>query len=160
VDAIAALRSAKRILIVCHGNIIRSAFAARVVAQALGDGSRVLIASGGLAAVPGRPPHPKAVLTANARRVDLSQHTAARVGPGDVAGADVIFVMDLAQLDVMRTRFPEARDKTFLLTCLAPGTPLEVRDPVDGGESRFRVCFDHITRAVGPIVRVLSEAAR
>jgi L-malate glycosyltransferase len=158
-DLTAALRSARRILIVCHGNIIRSAFAARLVAQALGDGSRVAIASGGLAAVPGRPPHPIAVLTANARRVDLSQHTASRVGSEDVAGADVIFVMDLRQLGVMRTRFPEARARTFLLTGLAPDTPLEVRDPVDGDESRFRVCFDHITRAVRPIVRVLSEAA-
>jgi protein-tyrosine-phosphatase len=99
------------------------------------------------------------VITANARRVDLSEHAAARVGPEDVAAADVIFVMDLHQLAVMRTRFPEARAKTFLLTCLAPETPLEVRDPVDGDESRFRVCFDHITRAVTPIVRVLSEAA-
>ena len=159
-DLTAALRSARSILIVCHGNIIRSAFAARLVAQALGDGSRVSISSGGLAAVPGRPPHPTAVLTANARRVDLSQHAAARVGPEGVARADVVFVMDLSQLAVMRTRFPEARAKTFLLTCLAPGTPLEVRDPVNGDESRFRVCFDHIDRAVSPIVRVLSEAAR
>ena len=160
VAAMAALRSARRILIVCHGNIIRSAFAARLVAEALGDGRRISIASRGLAAVPGRPPHPTAVLTANARRVDLSRHAAARVGLEDVTSADVIFVMDLPQLAVMQTRFPEAAAKTFLLTCLAPGTPLEVRDPVDGDESRFRVCFDHITRAVGPIVRVLSEVSR
>src|SRR5204862_6882488 len=101
VDAMTALRAARSILIVCHGNIIRSAFAARLVAQALGEGSRVSIASGGLAAVPGRPPHPTAVLTAPARRVALSQHTAARIGAQDVAAADVIFVMDLAQLAVM-----------------------------------------------------------
>ena len=159
-DLTAALRSAKSILILCHGNIIRSAFAARLVAQALGDGTRVSISSAGLAAVPGRPPHPTAVLTANTRRVDLSQHTASRVGLADVANADVIFVMDLPQLAEMRTRFPEARAKTFLLTCLAPGTPLEIQDPVNGDESRFQACFDHIFRAVGPIVRVLSEAAR
>src|SRR5438128_1064095 len=32
-----AVKSAKNILIVCHGNIIRSAFAARLVAQTVGD---------------------------------------------------------------------------------------------------------------------------
>jgi glycosyltransferase involved in cell wall biosynthesis/protein-tyrosine-phosphatase len=152
----AALTSAKSVLIVCHGNIIRSVFAARLLAQALGDAGRVSIASAGLGAVPGRPPHPTAVLTATARRVDLSQHSAARVEAESVAKADVIFVMDLPQLALMRARFPEARHRTFLLTCLASDTPLEVPDPVDGDEARFRACFDHIARAVGPIVRVLS----
>src|SRR5207237_8584420 len=128
-DLTAALRSAKSILILCHGNIIRSAFAARLVAQALGDGTRVSISSAGLAAVPGRPPHPTAVLTANTRRVDLSQHTASRVGPEDIASADVIFVMELPQLTVMRTRFPGARAQALLLTCLPRTSPRELRAP-------------------------------
>ena len=154
-----ALKSAQSVLIVCHGNIIRSAFAARLLAQALGHGSPVSVSSGGLAALPGRPPHPTAVLTANALRVDLSQHAAARVGPESVAAADVIFVMDVQQLATMRARFPDARAKTFLLTALAPGTPLEIRDPVNGDESRFQACFEHIVRAVQPIVRTLSDRA-
>jgi protein-tyrosine-phosphatase len=152
-----ALASAKKVLIVCHGNIIRSAFAARLVAQGLGEGSRVSISSAGLAAIPGRPPHPTAVMTARALDVDLGQHTAARLEREHVAAADVILVMDLAQLAVVRARFPEARGKTFLLTSLAPSTPLEVRDPINGDESWFQACFDHITRAVGPIVHTLSS---
>ena len=151
------LNSAKRILIVCHGNIIRSPFAAGLVAQAVGDHGPVSIASAGLEAVPGKQPHPTAVLTATALRVDLSRHTAALVEPATVANADVIFVMEIPQLVAMRKRFPNARARTFLLTCLAPEVPLEIPDPVDGDGSVFQICFDHISRAVRPIVRILSD---
>lgn len=144
---------------VCHGNIIRSPFAARLVAQALGDHGRVSISSAGLAAISGKPPHPTAVLTATTHRVDLRNHTASPVRAETVARHDVIFVMDVPQLMVMRKRFPEARAKTFLLTCLASDAPLEIRDPVDGDELRFQVCFDHISRAVHPLVRTLCHTA-
>jgi protein-tyrosine phosphatase len=154
------LRTAKTILIVCLGNIIRSPFAASVIAQALGEQAPVSIASAGLEATPGRSPHPTALLIAAARRVDLSAHAASPVDLGMVSKSDVIFVMDIPQLAVMRRRFPEARAKTFLLSCLAPETPLEIRDPFDGDESVFQACFDHISRAVRPVVRLLSDTAQ
>ena len=154
-----ALKAGKNILVVCHGNIIRSPFAANLIAQALGEQAPVSIASAGLEAMPGRPPHPTALATAAARRVDLSSHAASRLEPALVAKSDVIFVMEIPQLLALRRRFPEARAKTFLLSCLAPETPLEIRDPVDGNESVFEACFDHITRAVRPVIGVLSHSA-
>jgi glycosyltransferase involved in cell wall biosynthesis/protein-tyrosine-phosphatase len=155
----AALRSARGILMVCHGNIIRSPFAAALVAQALGDRRTVRVASGGLGAVAGKPPHPTALQLATTRSVDLSRHAASPIAAETVAESDVIFVMDIPQLVAMRRRFPEARSRTFLLTCLAADAPLEIRDPVDGDESRFQACFDHISRAVRPIAGMLSGTA-
>jgi glycosyltransferase involved in cell wall biosynthesis/protein-tyrosine-phosphatase len=152
----ALLQSARRILIVCHGNIIRSPFAARLIAQAIGDRRSLSIVSAGLEAEAGRPPHPTAVLTAAPLRVDLSDHTASRVAPEAVASADAIFVMDVPQLIAMRRRFPSACDKTFLLTSLAVDGALDVRDPVDGDASVFQDCYEHIVRAVRPIVHVLA----
>ena len=152
----AALRSAQRILIVCHGNVIRSPFAARMVAQAMPPNSRVSVSSAGLAVVPGKPPHPTALEIATALSVDLSSHAASPLSAEAVAASDAIFVMEADHLVTMRKRFPEARAKTFLLTCLATNTPLEIRDPFAGDESEFRACFEHISRAVQPIVRVLS----
>ena len=151
----AALRAAQRILIVCQGNIIRSPFAARLVAQALHSQGRVSVMSAGLSAVAGRPPHPTAAEIALTRSVDLSGHAASPLGAELVQSADVIFVMDLRQLLAMHERFPEARRRTFLLTSLAFDTPLEIADPVDGDASRFQVCFDHISTAVRPIVNTL-----
>jgi protein-tyrosine-phosphatase len=155
----ARLRSARRILVVCHGNIIRSPFAARLLARTIGDRQSLSIVSAGLEAEAGRPPHPIAVLTAAPLHVDLSDHTASRVAPDTVASADAIFVMDIPQLVSMRRRFPAARDKTFLLACLAPDAALDVRDPVDGDASVFQDCYEHIAQAVRPIVSVLAGAA-
>jgi L-malate glycosyltransferase len=159
-DVLARLQAARRILVVCHGNIIRSPFAARLIAQAIGDRRSLSIMSAGLEAEAGRPPHPTAVLTAAPLRVDLSDHTASRVAPETVASADAIFVMDVPQLGVMRRRFPAAREKTFLLTCLAADAALDVHDPVDGDALVFRDCYEHIVRAVRPIVHVLAGAVQ
>ena len=154
----AALRSARRILIVCQGNIIRSPFAARLVADALRDRGRPSVLSAGLAAVPGRPPHPTAALIATTQRVDLSTHAASALAADVVASSDIIFVMDVAQLVALHERFPAARGRAFLLTSLAADAPLEITDPVDGDEARFRSCFEHIARAVRPIVQTLCSA--
>ena len=153
-----ALKAGKHILVVCHGNIIRSPFAAFLLEQSLGERPRVSIASAGLEAMPGRPPHPTALRKAAERRIDLSSHAASRLERDLVARSDVIFVMDIPQLLVARQRFPEARAKIFLLTSLAPETPLEIRDPVDGDETVFQACFDHITRAVRPLAGVLAQS--
>jgi protein-tyrosine-phosphatase len=119
----------------------------------------VSVVSAGLHAVPGNPAHPRALLTATARSVDLSRHLASPIVPDRVAASDVIFVMDIPQVVAMRKRFPDARRKTCLLTCLAPEVPLEIVDPVNGDEAAFQVCYDHIARAVRPIVHTLSTTA-
>jgi protein-tyrosine-phosphatase len=154
-DLTAALRAAQRILIVCHGNIIRSPFAARLIAQTLRSRARVSIASAGLEAVPGKPPHSTALEVATSRGVDLTGHTASPLTAEIVAASDAIFVMEADHLITMRKRFPAARAKTFLLTCLAADTPLEIQDPFAGDEPQFRACFDHISRAVDSIVLAL-----
>ena len=154
-----ALKAGHQILVVCHGNIIRSAFAAFLLEHSLGQQPRVSIVSAGLAALPGRPAHPTALRKAAERGIDLRSHAASRIERHVVARSDVIFVMDIAQLLDLRRRFPEARAKTFLLTSLAPDTPMEIRDPVNGDESVFHACFDHITRAVRPLAGVLTQSS-
>jgi protein-tyrosine-phosphatase len=57
----------------------------------------------------------------------------------------------LIQLVALRERFPEARPKIHLLTSLAPSTPMEIADPINGDDRAFEVCFDHITQAVDAI---------
>jgi len=154
-----ALHSAQTVLVVCQGNIIRSPFAARLVAHAATGERRLSVRSGGLGAVAGKPSHPSAVLTATKQRIDLTDHHAAPLDEQIVRTSDVIFVMEVRHLLEMRRRFPDAAAKTFLLTCLAAETPLEIQDPYNGDLSRFEACFDHITRAVHPIARTLSNSA-
>ena len=151
----ALLGSATRLLILCQGNIIRSPFAASLVAQAVSANRRIQVDSAGVAATAGRPPHPVALELATLRAVDISSHAASPVSAERVASSDAIFAMDVPQLVWMRRNFPEARSKTFLLTCLAPDIELEIRDPYAGDRSQFQACFDHICCAVQPLVSVL-----
>jgi protein-tyrosine-phosphatase len=155
-----ALRDARRVLIVCHGNIIRSAFAARLMQQKLDSIGGVRFASAGVEATPGRPPHPIALRIAARHRVDLSRHAASRVTADEMRASDVVFAVDVPQFVALRRRFPEARDKIFLLTSLAPRTPLEIADPIFGDDHAFEACFAHITQAVDPIGRVIAEPPR
>ena len=81
----ARARSARSVLIVCHGNIIRSPFAARLVQQAVSGRRSLAVASAGLEAVPGQPAHPMAVQMASARQIDLAGHASSRITPELVA---------------------------------------------------------------------------
>jgi len=155
---VATLARARRILVVCHGNIIRSPLAARLIERLVADNSRALtVASAGLGAEPGRPSHTLAVEAAAPLRIDLRDHAAKRLTAEDVASADAIFVMDVEQRLRLRRRHPDAAAKTFLLASLAADTPLEVRDPVDGDAGVFNTCYQHISLAVQPLARALVE---
>ena len=151
----AAIRSARSVLIVCHGNIIRSPFAERLLRRALESRSRPTISSAGLYAIAGNPPHQHALSTAMSRAIDMDGHTASLLSRERVAASDLILVMDVWQLVELVRRFPEARQKTFPFTCLAPNVPLEVEDPINGDRAIFEACFDHIARAAAPIVRAI-----
>jgi protein-tyrosine-phosphatase len=153
------LLEAKQILIVCHGNIIRSPFATRLLVQAAGAGGRVSVRSGGLAARPGTRPPASALLAAARFEVSLGDHVSSAVTPEAVATSDVIFVMDVAQLVALRRRFPASRGKTFLLSSLAPRSERGVRDPVGGDESAFHACYAHISECVRPIARLIAVSA-
>lgn len=155
-----ALGSTRSVLIVCHGNVIRSPFAAGLMARAVADRQpTVTVASAGLEARPGRPAHPTAVDAAAERGIDLRHHAAAPVTAEAVRKADVILVMEVPHAIALGRRHPAARAKTFLITCLAPEAPMEIADPYDGDAPRFRACFDAIAEAVPALVCSLGEAA-
>jgi protein-tyrosine-phosphatase len=158
-DLLRALRNASSILVVCHGNVIRSPFAAELLRGLMGPLGMVTIRSAGVEAQPGRAPHAIAVRVAATMDVDLNRHSAALLTQELVATTDVIFAADILQLVTIRRRFPDARAKTFLLACLSRSVPLEIRDPIDGDEPVFAACYRHILGAVLPIARVLSGRA-
>jgi protein-tyrosine-phosphatase len=154
---ISLLRSATTILIVCHGNIIRSPFAARRMAQMLAVRRRLAVISAGLEATPGRPAEVEAIVAASRLGVDLRDHAAAAVTAGMVARADVIFGMDVLHLVAMRHRFPSAHGRTFLLAALCRHVPLEIRDPFGGDAATIHDCYLQISRAVTATVTIISQ---
>ena len=115
------------------------------------------IRSAGIAADVGGPAHPNAISKAKELTLDLSRHVSAALSEEMVNTADGIFVMQLTHSAFMRRRFRGARSKIFLLSSLAPETPLEVADPFAKDEAAFAACFEHIASALRPMTQVVGN---
>jgi low molecular weight protein-tyrosine phosphatase len=150
------LRGARDVLILCQGNVIRSVFAAHLMSAALEGRRPVSIRSAGLETVPGWPAHPYVRARCEALQIDLGGHASKAVTAAMVEAADLVLVMEVSQLAVVWRRFPGARRKTFLLSGLAPDVPLEIRDPAGKDEAALEACLDHITRALKPVIELIT----
>ena len=156
-EVVRRLQSARTILVLCQGNVSRSVFAANLLATAARDDATLSIRSAGLATQPGWRAHPRVIDHCRALNIDIRGHRSVAVTPALIRSADVIFVMEVAQLVVMTRRFLGARHKTFLLTSLAPDVPMDIEDPAGKPDADVDACVDHVARAVTPLTRVLAR---
>ena len=131
-----ALRRARTVSFICHGNIIRSPFAAAAFARLVRErGLRIDVISAGVAARAGEPADPRAAASAAELGAPLDAHRATPLDLGHVHQADVLVVMDRLNLARILARYPESRGRVFLLAgCHAGGrtTLDEIHDPVAG----------------------------
>lgn len=151
------------VLVVCHGNICRSPYAAALLQRGLGPvvGTRVRVTSAGFV-LPGRRCPELAVEVAAARGLDLSGHRSQVLTPPEVAAADLILVMDTTQRWGVRALFGRSSDDVVLLGDLDP-KPIEtreIRDPFDQTKEVFELSYSRIERCVGELVRAISIAAQ
>lgn len=152
------LRCAERILVICHGNFIRSPFAALLLAQSVRHAKSISVHSAGFNPVPGGSAHPKTIAKAKSLGFDLSGHTAVPLTQAMVDRADLIFLMEIEHLFRMRTRFWPVRGNVFLLGCLAADVPLEISDPVGKDDAVYEACFEQIIKTVMSVPRYLSAS--
>lgn len=151
------LRGARSVLILCQGNVIRSVFSAHLLSAALKGRRAVSIRSAGLETVAGWRAHPWVIARCEDLNIDLRGHSSVAVTETMVKTADVVLVMEVSQLVVVGRRFPGARRKTFLLSCLAPEVPMEIRDPAGKDEAKLDACLDHIARALKPVIEIIID---
>ena len=138
-----AFDSPPRVLYVCHGNILRSAFA-MAVDREVGGTAR----SAGLHAIEGHSADETGQRIAAAMGIDLSRHRATPVSEELVSWADLIVAMDRSNQAELHVRFPHARPRVRLLGMLRPGGPLEVPDPYGIGEDAVRAAFELVRGGV------------
>jgi protein-tyrosine-phosphatase/predicted ATP-grasp superfamily ATP-dependent carboligase len=141
----------RSVVFVCHGNIMRSAFAAALLRQELGGGDAVRVVSAGMRAKAGRPADPRAVAAAAELGVSLGDHRAQPMSATLVRESDLIVVMDALNESELLAAFPEARGKVLLAGELA-GSPdrsaLEIADPYTGTGDDVRGCFRRVAEHV------------
>jgi len=143
------------ILVVCHGNICRSPFAASLLARHLAPAG-VRVESAGFTG-PNRPCPPEALTVAARRGVDLSAHRSRLLTADAAHAADLVVVMDPAQGRRVCDRFGRLPRDIVTLGDLDPQTIATrvIRDPVNQKVEVFEESYDRIERCVAQLVRAL-----
>jgi protein-tyrosine phosphatase len=143
------------VLVVCHGNICRSPFAAALLRRALG-GSGVRVNSAGFMG-PGRPSPAEAVAAAARSGVDLSAHRSQLLTVDSARAADLIVVMDSAQRREICDRFGRREPDVLVLGDLDPQAidGRTIRDPVNQPLAVFEESYARIERCVRELERAI-----
>jgi protein-tyrosine phosphatase len=149
-------RMPRGVLFVCHGNICRSPYAEGVFRARVGAvaDSVIRIRSAGFIG-PDRPSPRFAIEEAAARGVDLRSHRSMLLSAGEVRQAEIVVVMEAAQAEALRERYPTA-GTILVLGDLDPRSDggRTIIDPVDQPRVMFAASYDRIDRCVA----VLAEA--
>ena len=153
---------AAAIVVICHGNILRSAYAEallkRPAVSACLPGLRV--SSAGIHALPGKSADPRGVRVAREHGLDLSGHRATQLDAKVVAAADLLVVMDYLNEAEVVSRYPEASSKVVLLGSFDAGFPVNpvIPDPFSGDLEAVRSSYGRVAAGIEGLVRTLSTA--
>jgi protein-tyrosine-phosphatase len=131
-------------LILCYGNINRSAFAA-ALARARG---RESARSAGFYPLQDRAAPDATVAAAAAYGVELAVHRSARVTRRDVSEARAIFVFDLENLARVAALDPRALARTHFVGALGDDQRILIADPHARGEEVLERTLARIARAI------------
>lgn len=139
-------------LVVCHGNIMRSAVGDALLTHLAESRPDLRIESAGVAAIPGRPADPRAERFAQSLGLSLESHRSRPISAAMVAKADVILVMDLLNEARLLARYPAAASRVRLLGEFdpVPGSA-EIPDPYLVDESRAHECFARVARCIAQL---------
>ncbi len=123
------------------------------------SGDAIEAASAGISAANGFPASAHAVAALRPLGADLSHFRSQPLTEALVAEADYIFAMTHGHLDVILTFFPEASEKTFLLTEFLPGPDKrsDIPDPIGQGLDVYVKCRDRIRTALSSILKFLNH---
>ncbi len=102
----------KNVMMVCVGNICRSPIAEVLLKH---QQPQLNVYSSGLGALVGKPADPFSVELMAEKNIDLSNHCAQQINSVLVSASDLILTMEQKHIEAIRSQFPEARGKVFLI---------------------------------------------
>ena len=142
------------VLILCSGNIVRSALAEGFLRKILGDigVKNVIVSSAGTLGITGQPASADAIRIAKQRGFDLKQHRSKALTDLLIRRADLIVVMERAHLRRVTEIDMSAVPRSHLLTEYEAGaekaSAFDIPDPIGGTPEVNDRCFAIIERCV------------
>lgn len=136
---------ARRVLVVCYGNIYRSPFVAERLRQACGD--TIQVRSGGFHPLQGRPSPERHIAASLNYGVDLAAHRSAVVGADDIKWADLVVLMDRHNWQSLMQM--GAHPDRFVWLGALDGGPVEIPDPYTMGDAEAEAVLRRLSTCSG-----------
>jgi protein-tyrosine-phosphatase len=141
----------RRVVVLCHGNICRSPFAAALLARrAEAAGLRLEVASAGTIPLTGRRSPAAAIAAARAHAIDLVPHRSACLAPAEAEAAAAVLIFD--DRNRLELRRIGARRGINLLRLGDLIGRRSLDDPYGGEAEGFDACYAQIEEAVDRLV--------
>lgn len=153
--------AARRVLLVCMGNICRSPMAEGLLrAHAKSLGVAMAFDSAGTHGYHvGAPPDPRARRVCHDRGIDIDDLRARQVEAADFQHFDWVLVADHDNLATLRRRFGAPANLDLLLGFAGISQPAEVPDPYYGTLGDFESVFALLDRAAPGVLQRLASPA-
>ncbi len=117
-------------------------------------GVELEVGSAGLGAMEDMGPSRHSVVAMKEEGIDISRQRSRMLTPEMVDDYTHIFGLGSGHADAIRSYFPEATEKTFVLReFVADGLDLEVPDPIGGDLDEYRLTRNLIKEAMPSILR-------
>lgn len=151
------LQNADTVLVLCYGNINRSALAGFLLGSELGLAGKKLL-SGGFHHESGRPMDPVMAGLAEQRGLSIREFRSTTVTATHIAQSDLILVMEKRHVDEVLRLCPEAQGRTFLLGCClnkCEAPKAEIPDPYGKPTAAYERCYQAIETATSRLLQDL-----
>lgn len=117
-------------------------------------GEEIEVGSAGLGAMEDMRPSRHSVTAMKEEGIDISRQRSRMLTPEMVEDYTHIFGLGSGHAETIRTYFPEAQEKTFVLReFIADGLDIEVPDPIGGDLDEYRLARNLIKEAMPSILR-------
>jgi glycine hydroxymethyltransferase len=117
-------------------------------------GAELVSGSAGLGAMDDMTPSRNSVVAMKEEGIDISRQRSRMITPEMVEESTHIFGLGSGHVEAIRSYFPEAAEKTFLLReFVSNGLDLEVPDPIGGDLDEYRLTRNLIKEAMPSVLR-------
>jgi glycine hydroxymethyltransferase len=123
--------------------------------MAKANNSDIEVGSAGLGAMDDMTPSRNSIIAMREEGIDISRQLSRQLTPEMVEEYTHIFGLGSSHVDTIRSYFPEAQEKTFVLRefIAEAGFDQEVADPIGGDLDEYRVARNLIKEAMPSILR-------